>query len=227
VGLCDPHIHTTFSDGRHTPQQVVETASRLPGLDVIAITDHDCMEGALEAQRYVDATGAQLQVILGEEVSSRDGHIVGLFLQERVPPAMRAEDTVSAIHAQGGLAIAVHPFRLPGREGVAELAAALPFDAVEILNGAPTPRSRSANRRVARLDIRGKPVTAGSDAHIREMVAVCSTEYPGSGPDAFREALLEGRTSPRRRRANLLPYMRYAGIKVAHHPGALRELWPF
>jgi predicted metal-dependent phosphoesterase TrpH len=226
VGLCDPHIHTTFSDGRHTPQQVVEAASRLPGLDSIAITDHDSIEGALEAQRYVGARRYDLQVIVGEEVSSRNGHIVGLFLRETVPPAMSAEDTISAIHAQGGLAIAVHPFRLPGRQGVAELAATLPFDAVEVLNGAPTPRGRSANRRVAGLDIRGKPVTGGSDAHIREMIAACSTEYPGLGPTAFREALLEARTRPSRRRVNLLPYMRYAGAKVARHPGALRELWP-
>lgn len=227
MGLCDPHIHTTFSDGRHTPRQVLDAASRIPGLDTIAITDHDCIEGALEAQRYLESRDRGPQVIVGEEVSSRDGHIVGLFLEQKVRPAMSAEDTISAIHAQGGLAIAVHPFRLPGREGVAALAATLPFDAVEVLNGAPTPRGRFANRRVARLDIGGRPVTAGSDAHIREMVAVCCTEYPGAGPGAFREALLEARTRPSRRRVSLLPYVRYAGLKVVRHPSALRELWPF
>ena len=226
MGLCDPHVHTTFSDGRHTPRQVVDVAARIPGLDTVAITDHDCIEGALEARRYLERRGSALQVIVGEEVSSRDGHIVGLFLHQLVRPAMSAQDTISAIHEQGGLAVAVHPFRNPGREGVAALAATLPFDAVELLNGAPTPRGRSANRRVARLDIRGKPVTGGSDAHIKEMVAACSTEYPGSGPDAFREALREARTKPARRRVSLLPYLRYAGLKVARHPRALRELWP-
>jgi predicted metal-dependent phosphoesterase TrpH len=220
-------MHTTFSDGHHTPRQVVDAALRLPDLDTIAITDHDCIEGAIEARRYVKGRGAALNVIVGEEVTSRDGHIVGLFLHDVVRPAMSAQDTISAIHEQGGLAIAVHPFRLPGKEGVAALAASLPFDAVEVVNGGSTPRTWWANRRMAGLDIRGKPVTAGSDAHIREMVAVRMTEYPGIGPEAFREALQAGRTTPSRRPVNLLPYFRYAALKVLQHPVALKELWPF
>jgi predicted metal-dependent phosphoesterase TrpH len=221
-------MHTTFSDGHHTPRQVVEAALRVPNLDTIAITDHDCIDGAFEARRCVKAFGATLNVIVGEEVTSRDGHVVGLFLREAVRPAMSAADTITAIHEQDGLAIAVHPFRLPGKEGVAGLAASLPFDAVEVLNGGSTPRTWWANRRMAGLDIRGKPVTSGSDAHIREMVAVRMTEYPGMGPDAFREALLAGRTRPSpRRRVNLFPYFQYAALKVLQHPAALKELWPF
>ena len=225
-GFCDPHVHTTFSDGRHSPEDVVDAAARLPRLDTLAITDHDCIEGAREAARYVKSSGAALNVIVGEEVTSRDGHIVGLFLHELVSRDMSAQDTIRAIHEQGGLAIAVHPFRFPGREGVADLAASEPFDAVEFLNGAPTPRTRAANRRTARLDLRGKALTGGSDAHIKELVAVCSTAFPGSGPSDFREALLHARTWPVRRRVNPLPYLRYAAMKVARHPRALRELWP-
>jgi predicted metal-dependent phosphoesterase TrpH len=226
MGLCDPHVHTTFSDGRHRPFEVVTTACQIPGLDTIAITDHDCIAGAIEALRYIDACGSHLQVIVGEEVSSREGHILGLFLHELVRPGRSALDTILAIHEQGGLAIAAHPFRRPGREGVAALAAALPFDAIELLNGAPTPRTKAANRRTAALDLKGKPVTGGSDAHIKEMVAACCTEYEGRGPDDFRRALLRGRTSPMRRRVNLAAYLLYAGAKVARHPGAIRELWP-
>lgn len=226
AGLCDPHVHTTFSDGRHAPQDVVDVASRRPGLHAIAITDHDCIEGALEAARYAKACGSALHVIVGEEVTSRDGHVVGLFLKERVDRDMSALDTIRAIHEQGGLAIAAHPFRLPGREGVAELAASLPFDAVEVLNGGGTPRTRAANRRTAKLDIRGKAVTAGSDAHIKEMVACCCTAYPGRRPMDFREALLHAQTRPVRGHVNLFPYLRYAAGKVARHPRALKELWP-
>jgi predicted metal-dependent phosphoesterase TrpH len=226
-GLCDPHIHTTFSDGRHPPGEVVDLASGLPGLDVIAITDHDCIEGALEAVQHADARGAALRVIVGEEVSSRDGHILGLFLHEVVCPDMSALDTIRAIHEQGGLAIAAHPFRRPGREGVATLAASLPFDAVEVLNGGQTPRTRAANRRAASFELHGRAVTAGSDAHIKQMVAACCTAYPGTGPLDFREAVRRAQTWPVRRRANLLPYLRHAAAKVARHPAALRELWPF
>lgn len=226
MAVCDPHIHTTFSDGRHTPPEVVDLASRIPGLDLIAITDHDCIDGAREGAGHAKARGLALQVIVGEEVSSRDGHIVGLFLSKRVSPGMSALDTILAIHEQRGLAIAVHPFRHPGREGVATLAVSLPFDAVEVLNGAPTPRARAANRRAAGLDLGGKPVTAGSDAHIKEMVAACCTEYPGGGSLEFKNALLQARTRPVRRRLSLLPYLRHAGLKVARHPRALGELWP-
>ena len=205
----------------------MDSASRIPGLHAIAITDHDCIEGALEAARYAESSRSPLQVIVGEEVSSRDGHIVGLFLRELVNPDMSAHDTIEAIHEQKGLAVAVHPFRRPGREGVAALAASLPFDAVETMNGAPTPRARAANRRTSRLHVQGKAVTGGSDAHLRQMLAACATAHPGAGPLDFREAVAGCRTWPVRRRVNLLPYLAHAGAKVAGNPRALAELLPF
>ena len=205
----------------------MDSASRIPGLHAIAITDHDCIEGAREAVRYAENSGSPLHVIVGEEVSSREGHIVGLFLRELVNPGMSALDTIEAIHEQNGLAVAVHPFRRAGREGVAALAACLPFDAVETMNGAPTPRARAANRRTSCLEIEGKAVTGGSDAHLRQMLAACATAHPGAGPLAFREAVARCRTWPVRRRVNLLPYLAHAAGKVAGHPRAVAELWPF
>ncbi len=226
MGLCDPHVHTTFSDGRHTPAEVLERAASVANLDVIAITDHDCVEGALEAVRYARSRALGTHVIVGEEVSSRDGHVVGLFLRELVPRDMSAADTVLAIQEQGGLAVAVHPFRRPGAEGVAELATSLGFDAVELLNGSPTPRVRAANRRAKTLSVRGQAATGGSDAHIREMVGACCTVFPGTSSQDFREAVRTCRTRPLRRHVNLLPYLCHAARKVARHPRALRELWP-
>ena len=101
-------MHTNFSDGWPTPFDLVAHA-RVTGLDVIAVTDHDTIEGALRACDHA-AGRSKLEVIVGEEVSSRNGHIVGLFLERRVRPGMSAAATVHAIHDQGGLAIAVHPF---------------------------------------------------------------------------------------------------------------------
>src|SRR5690242_4156882 len=111
-GLADVHIHTSYSDGQPSVRDVLAYASNCTSLDVIAITDHDTIEGALEAA--ILAPTYRIQVIVGEEITSRQGHILGLFLRERVPPALSAEETVDAIHAQGGLAIAAHPF-LGGR----------------------------------------------------------------------------------------------------------------
>src|SRR5690348_12778083 len=88
-GRADLHIHTTFSDGWPGPVEVVRRARRL-GLHVIAITDHDTIEGALWAADYAGRLGAGAQVIVGEEVSTRNGHVVGLFLEKRVRPGQSA-----------------------------------------------------------------------------------------------------------------------------------------
>ena len=128
-------MHTTASDGWPEPRQLVDYASAT-GLTVIAITDHDTIEGALRAAGHA-AGRSRFEVVIGEEVSSRDGHIVGLFLERRVRPGMSAAATVHAIHDQGGLAVAVHPFWRTQRRtrggpvhGVGWLAAELDFDAI-------------------------------------------------------------------------------------------------
>ena len=73
-------MHTTVSDGWPTPKELVEHAARRAKLDVIAVTDHDTIEGALRAREHA-AKRARFHVIVGEEVSSRDGHIVALFIE--------------------------------------------------------------------------------------------------------------------------------------------------
>ena len=74
-GRADLHMHTTASDGWPTPQELVDHAARRASLHVIAVTDHDTIEGALRAREHAAKRG-RLHVIVGEEVSSRDGHIV-------------------------------------------------------------------------------------------------------------------------------------------------------
>ena len=114
-GRADLHMHTTASDGWPSPQQLVDYA-RATRLNLIAVTDHDTIEGAVRAAEYAAASSSRLQVVIGEEVSSRDGHIVGLFVERRIRPGMSAAATVDAIHDQGGLVIVPHPF-MPGYFG--------------------------------------------------------------------------------------------------------------
>src|SRR5207245_10600906 len=80
-GRADLHMHTTASDGWPSPQQLVDHA-RGTGLDVIAATDHDTIEGALHAAEHA-ARGTTLQVVIGEEQSDRDGHSHALFHEKR------------------------------------------------------------------------------------------------------------------------------------------------
>jgi hypothetical protein len=95
VGFADLHIHTTYSDGAATPAMVVERAIEL-GLAVIAVTDHDCIDGALEAS--VCEPG-RCEVVIGEEVTTRQGHVLGLFLTRAVPADLDVEETANRGHA--------------------------------------------------------------------------------------------------------------------------------
>ena len=97
VSRAHLHIHTSYSDGLPEPEATVNYAAACTQLQVIAITDHDTLDGAWQAHDYCRQhrdTFGHLEVIIGEEVSSHDGHILGLFLRERAPPGMSADDTI-------------------------------------------------------------------------------------------------------------------------------------
>jgi predicted metal-dependent phosphoesterase TrpH len=214
-------MHTTVSDGWPTPQELVDHAARRAKLDVIAVTDHDTIEGALRARDHA-ARRARFHVIVGEEVSSRDGHIVALFLERRVRPGMSAAATLDAIHDQGGLAVAVHPFWRTQRRirsgpvhGVGWLAAELDFDAIEVENA--TPGFYLVNQLAHRLNLGlGAAELGSSDAHILDAVGRAFTEFPGKNPEALRAAIEAGKTVARRRRYRAVGLVRYAAWGLNH-----------
>jgi predicted metal-dependent phosphoesterase TrpH len=200
-GKADVHIHTRYSDGRSTVRQVLERASADPYLDVIAITDHNTIEGALEAATLAPAY--PVEVVVGEEITSLQGHILGLFLKERVPPGLSGRDTVARIHAQGGVAIAAHPF-VPRRDylrgigrvpmGVGKALTEIPFDGVEVANSFPP--FALANRRARQIQrTRNLAALGGSDAHVLEAVGKGRTGFPGRTSADLASAIREGRTS--------------------------------
>jgi predicted metal-dependent phosphoesterase TrpH len=220
-GRADLHMHTTASDGWPTPQELVDHAARRASLSVIAVTDHDTIEGALRAREHA-AKRARLHVIVGEEVSSRDGHIVALFLERRIRPGMSAAATVHAIHDQGGLAIAVHPFWRTERvartgrvHGVGWLAAELDFDGIEVENA--TPGFYVFNQLAHRLNLGlGAAELGSSDAHILDAVGRAYTEFEGKTPEALRAAIESGATVARRRRYRAVGLVRYAAWGLNH-----------
>ena len=219
-GRADLHTHTTASDGWPSPQQLVDQARRVR-LDAIAVTDHDTIEGALRASEHASRRG-RLEVIVGEEVSSRDGHIVGLFVEKRIRPGMSAAATVHAIHDQGGLAVAVHPFWRTQRQtrgarvhGVGWLAAELDFDAIEIENA--TPGFYFFNQLARRLNIGlGSADVGGSDAHIVDAIGRAYTEFPGKTSKELRAAIETGTTVAGRKRYRAMGLMRYAAWGLNH-----------
>ncbi|MFH1820864.1 MAG: CehA/McbA family metallohydrolase [Methanobacteriota archaeon] len=153
----DLHVHTTHSyDGLCTVERAVE-AARAKGLSGIAIADHDSISGYQEAKKF---SRDGFIVIPGVEISSADGHIVGLGVSELIPKGLPANETVDLIKKQGGAAIAAHPFA-PGRR--LELVYRAKFDAIECLNSRALFLSNPLAQRFARKH--GIPMVAGSDAH--------------------------------------------------------------
>jgi predicted metal-dependent phosphoesterase TrpH len=179
----DLHTHSRASfDSLASPAKMMDKAVRL-GLTHLAITDHERIDGA---QAAAAAAPAGLQVIVGEEVRSADGDLLGLFLREAVPPGLSAAETAAAIREQGGLVGLPHPFdsfRSSGgsKAGQAErqleeLAALV--DYVEIHNARAY---RDANPAAGAFAQRhALPGVASSDAHSVLEVGVASTVLPGA-----------------------------------------------
>ncbi|MCB0214442.1 MAG: PHP domain-containing protein, partial [Anaerolineae bacterium] len=149
-------MHTNYSDGVMTPEEMVAYIATETDLSVIAITDHDTAEGAFVAQAYAKSHAPHLNVIIGQEVTTKEGDVVGLFVKSTLPTYDTALEAIEAIHAQGGLAVSVHPFsRLStfnNMKGLGSKIFTLPLDAVEVRNGFPgnilsNPISTILNRR--------------------------------------------------------------------------------
>jgi predicted metal-dependent phosphoesterase TrpH len=219
---ADLHMHTSCSDGWPSPSEVVAHAIGRTDMRVIAVTDHDTLEGALRAADRAAKTGG-IEVVIGEEVSSRDGHILGLFLERRVRPGMSAAATLHAIHDQGGLAIAPHPFWRTLRRvsnggvvhGVGWLAAELEFDAIEVENA--TPGFYVFNRMARRLNLGlAAAETGSSDAHILDAIGRAYTEFRGRTAADLRRSIEARNTVAGRSRYKAVGLMRYAAWGFNH-----------
>ena len=110
LGQADVHIHSIASDGTACAAEILDHVELYTDLDVIAIADHERIEAAVECRRLARERGSRVEVVVAEEVTTRSGHLLGVFLQARLKRGLRVETTVAEIHEQGGLAIVPHPF---------------------------------------------------------------------------------------------------------------------
>lgn len=184
--FLDLHCHSSASFDSVASAGALLAKARRIGLTHLAITDHERIDGA---QRARDLAPDDLRVIVGEEVRSADGDLIGLFLERPVPPGLPASETAAAIHEQGGIVGLPHPFdrfRASGGSRAAEqrraldaLAAAV--DYVEVHNARAY---RDANPRAAAFaSAHGLPGTASSDAHSVMELGVAQTVIAGPVED--------------------------------------------
>jgi predicted metal-dependent phosphoesterase TrpH len=219
TGTADLHLHTCHSDGEPTVSELLQHVARRTTLDVIAISDHDTISGALEARHVARESGYPFEVIIGEEISTRQGHLVGLFLFECIRPDMSAAETVAAIREQGGLAFAPHPFfrckqvrdDAVTMVGLGHLASKLDLDAIETINS--TPFLQAANRRASEFNAtRRLPELGCSDGHILAAVGKGYTRFQGRTALDLFDAVVTGQTmacSRPYRTLDLLDYLRF------------------
>jgi predicted metal-dependent phosphoesterase TrpH len=183
----DLHVHTVYSPDCLTALAAVPVWAQRRGLDAVAITDHDAIAGALALQQMTD-----FPVIVGEEVHTRQGEIIGLFIREAIPPGLSARDAAERIHEQGGIVYLPHPF--DSLRGSAMAAGALPelVDVIDVVEGLNARVMRAADnaQAMAWAKQHGLAVGAGSDAHhVREIGQAYVEMPPFTGAGEFLEAL--------------------------------------
>jgi predicted metal-dependent phosphoesterase TrpH len=165
--------------------------SKKRGLDGIAITDHNTIDGALQ---LIPIT--KLIVIPGIEISTQEGHVLALNVTTPIPPKLSRAETICRIHKEGGIAIAPHP--MSAYRGGSRIQTTSKLDAIEVINSAEFPFMLSTwlnNRLADKLNL---PKTAGSDSHMPQTVGLAYTMVNADPEiDEIIHAIKRGKTTPK------------------------------
>ena len=192
MGLkIDFHVHTCYScDSSITLKEVVVFAKKR-GLDGVAVTDHNTLKGALKLKTR------DLLIVPGIEVSTLDGHLLGINVTTSIPAKLGIEETIQRIHDVGGIAVAPHPtafYKSPPSRSVSS------YDAVEVMNASSVPFSVLTYFSKRFADGLGLPQTGGSDSHYAPEIGSAYTVVEADfDVDEIVDAIKRGAVVPRGR----------------------------
>ncbi len=202
-GRADLHMHSTYSDGCATIEEILEHVQQNTNLDVIALTDHDVIDGALRARDLWARGSYRFDFVVGEEVSTNEGHLLGLFIEKGVPAGLSMERSIDLIHEQGGLAVVAHPlhrfFRHSCKREVLDRIAEsrdVWLDGIETWNASfcgvyANYIAMGTNRAVYNI-----PELGNSDAHMLSAIGSGITWFEGKSAQDVRATIEAGVSAP-------------------------------
>jgi predicted metal-dependent phosphoesterase TrpH len=202
MGKADLHVHTAYSDGMAGGADLLEHVEARTNLDVLAVTDHDDVRGALKVREIWARRDWRFEVVTGVELTTIEGHLLALFVDEPLPNLCRLSDAIEAVHKQGGVCIAPHPMnpwtRSLGARDLRRFSGSRGgIHGLELANCSPgSGLRRKTVRELNRRELSIAEV-GGSDAHFLDFVGSAYTEFPGTGAADLKHAILERKTVAR------------------------------
>jgi predicted metal-dependent phosphoesterase TrpH len=190
----DFHVHTHYSHDSTITFKELVTYSKRRGLDGVAITDHNTIQGALRLKTR------DILIVPGIEISTLNGHLLGLNLATSIPAKLSVEETIRRIHEAGGIAVAAHPsmFKSPPKRQINS------YDAIEVLNASSIPFQLYKYLRKKSAAHLGLPQTAGSDSHYPPEIGAAYTLVEADPDvDEIVRAVKKGATVPE---GNAIPW---------------------
>jgi predicted metal-dependent phosphoesterase TrpH len=198
LGKADLHIHTARGDGMADLPELLDGVQENTDLTVIAITEHDDLQPGLEAREMCARGSYRFEVVPGAELTTLEGHLLALYLEEPVESLRPLAETLEAVHRQGGLCIIPHPMSWltrsigqrkiervlrDGRDGVY-------FDGIEVANLSAGARVSIGKARRLNEQRYHLAAVGGSDAHFLTVVGSAYTVFEGQGAEDLRRAIL-------------------------------------
>jgi predicted metal-dependent phosphoesterase TrpH len=200
TGIADLHIHSLASDGLNSPREILDYVEEKTDLDVIAIADHDDIEGALEARRLCAEGGYSFDVVIAEEITTLSGHLLALDITTCVRMFQSLEKTIADIRSQDGLVVVPHPLawfssglRRWRIETIMRQAPQCQFDAMETFNPSVAGR-HTYHETMALVKVHGLASVGGSDSHSLPTIGSARTLFPGRTWPELRQAILQRTT---------------------------------
>jgi predicted metal-dependent phosphoesterase TrpH len=229
LGRADLHIHTRYGDGMATVPDLLRYVETASDLDVIAITEHDTIRAAVEARDLHARGHFRFDLIPGIEVTTLDGHLIALFVDEPIGSFRRMEPTLADVHRAGGIAIVPHPLSWLTRSVSARVLQriagtsddAVYFDAIEEYNLSPAGRITSAKARRLNRDDLHLAAVGSSDAHFLQSIGSARTEFQGTSAADLRRAIEAKTTRGEAGRSPQMSELGYRNIVVQQWRGMM------